>query len=170
MAGLRDQPDQRLRQVDGPDVTEFACDLHVCTDKGRDADQLPGIVKGQAATVARIERRIGLNDIVNQPARGGTHGASKCADDPSRKRVIKPEGIADSNRKLSDTQFRGIPKVDVAKLSCIDTKNGKVSMRVSADNFSRKTATIHQGNRRRLAVLDNMVVGHDVAIRRENKS
>src|SRR5690242_19453916 len=88
-----------------------------CTDRHRKAEPLPSrndrgvdadnrTITGHqwAAGVSRIQRRIGLNDLVNQSTGARSQGASEGTDDPSRDRMVKPIWIADRNHELTGAQ------------------------------------------------------------------
>ena len=52
------------------------------------------------ARVARIQRRVGLNDVVDQPTRHGAKRAAERADDAGGDRALKAQRIADRDDDL----------------------------------------------------------------------
>src|SRR5258705_325417 len=72
-------------------------------------------VDQRSAGVARIERRVGLDDVVEQAPRLATHRPAQGADDPGGDGVLKSVRAADRDRDLPDAQLRRVGKPDVWK-------------------------------------------------------
>ena len=67
-----------------------------------DADHRAGRIDQRTAGVAGIERRIGLNDVFDQPSRLRAQRAADGADDARRDRVMEAVRVADRDGDLAD--------------------------------------------------------------------
>ena len=74
-------------------------------DRGVDADDFAERVDQRTAGVARIERGVGLNHVVDQPAGLGTKRAAERADDAGGDAVLKTVRIADGDGELADANL-----------------------------------------------------------------
>ncbi len=79
-----------------------AAAVHRCVD----ADQLAVDVEQRPAAVARVDRRVGLDEVVVGPALGADH-ALDGRDNPGGDGVAQPEGVADGDHRLADHQVVG---------------------------------------------------------------
>ena len=61
-------------------------------------------IEQRAAAVARIERGVGLDHVVDQVARDAAQGAAERADDAGRHGRIEAERAADRDDELADAQ------------------------------------------------------------------
>ena len=77
-------------------------------DGGVHADEAATTVEQRTARVARIDRGVGLDHIVDGGARNGADLAPERADDTGGQRVVETERIADGNDLLTDPQRAGI--------------------------------------------------------------
>ncbi len=80
-----------------------------------DADHPPPGIHQRAAGIARIERGVGLDDIVHQPARGGTQRAPERGDHAGGDGLRIAQRIADGNGHLTHSQLSGIAKLHVGQ-------------------------------------------------------
>src|SRR5207244_9810705 len=72
-------------------------------DRGVYADHAPGGVHQRSARTARIERRIGLDDVVEKPPCLTSHRTTKSAHDAGGDGVLKAVRAADCDRNLTDS-------------------------------------------------------------------
>jgi len=68
------------------------------------ADNVTVRIHERASGVTRIERRIGLNDLVEQTSGLRAHRPAESADDTGSDGLLKTIWAADCNRDLADTQ------------------------------------------------------------------
>ena len=75
-------------------------------DRGVDPDDARPRVDQGATGVARVQRDVSLNDVLDQTARGASQGATQGADDSSRHGRLKPERITDGDDQLAGPERR----------------------------------------------------------------
>ena len=94
-----------------------------------------------------IERRVGLNDVVHQPARPRSQRSTERADDARRDRGREPERVADGDHELANFNRLRIaePQRCESRRRCSD--DGEVGVRIFADELGRQPAPV--GERRR---------------------
>ena len=80
--------------------------------RGVHADHPPARVDQRPARVARVERRVGLDDVVDQPPRLRAQRAAERADHAGRHRAVEAERVADRDGELADAQRGESPKRD----------------------------------------------------------
>src|SRR2546427_8671977 len=83
-------------------------------DGGVDADHPPAAVGERAARVTRVERRVGLDDVLDDAAgRAGARRqrAAERAHHPRRHRAGEAERVADRDDQLADAQPVGIAEL-----------------------------------------------------------
>src|SRR5215208_8231561 len=68
---------------------------------GVDADDPPARIDERAAGIAGVQRRIGLDDVVDQAAIAGAQRAANGAHHACGHRLLEAERIADGDRELS---------------------------------------------------------------------
>ena len=90
-----------MTQLRGVDRDREADRLRAADDRGVDADHLAARVQQRPARVARVERRVGLDHVRDQPAGAGAHAASERADDARGDGVLEAERVADRDRDLA---------------------------------------------------------------------
>ncbi len=67
-----------------------------------DADHPAAAIKQRTAAIARIQRRIGLDHVIDQMTGDAPERAAKRADHPRRHSRIEPEWTADRHHELAD--------------------------------------------------------------------
>src|SRR5207244_4171066 len=78
-------------------------------DRGVDADHLPVQVQERPAGVPRIDRRVGLDEVLVR--RHADAVARRRRDDPDGHRAIEAEGVADRDRPLADAELVGVAEL-----------------------------------------------------------
>ena len=136
-----------LDQPAGDELGRLAADgeadaLRRGDDRGVDADDLAARVEQRAAGVAGIERRVGLQDVVDQPAGAGGEGAAERADDAGGDGVVEAERIADGDGDLADADFAGIGEAEVVQVGQIDAQDGEVGVGIVADEVGARFAAV----------------------------
>ena len=72
------------------------------------ADQPAVAVQQRPARVARIDRRVDLNDRLDRAVIAGRQRAVQAGNDAGRQRPLQPERVADGEHPLADAQVRRI--------------------------------------------------------------
>ena len=65
-------------------------------------------VEQRAAGVAGVDRRVGLDDVVDREAAGGLDAALQRRDDAGGERAVEPERVADRHRRVADPDRRRV--------------------------------------------------------------
>jgi hypothetical protein len=87
-----------FRGVDGHGKAD---PLGAADDRRRDADHTAGTVHQRTAAVARIERGIGLDDVLDQAAGHAAERATQGADHARGDGRLEPEWVADRDHQLT---------------------------------------------------------------------
>src|SRR5206468_6984588 len=101
-------------------------------DGGIDSDDPCPRVHQGAAGVARVQRDICLDDVLDQLPRATSQGTTKGADHTRRHGRLKPERIADGHHDLSSAQRRGPAKLSDRKARTVGPEDGRVVRRSPA--------------------------------------
>ena len=138
-------------------------------DERIDAHQLTVRVDQRTARVAGVDRRIGLDEGFDaelarddaQLTRLGTHDAGR----DGRLQVV---GRADGQHPFAQTQRVGAAEGERRKVLALDLDERHVGRRVRADDFGIEDAAVVELHAQFGGILDDVVVGHDVAVGRDN--
>ena len=133
-----------------------------------DSDHPCPRVNQGAAGVARVQRDVGLNDVLDQLSRATSQGSTKGADHTRRYGRLKPERIADGDDELSSSQRSGLSKLSDRKSRTVGPNHGEVGRRVAADGRRPKGGPIGQGDAEILRFVHHVAVGQDISVRRED--
>src|SRR5690606_3587389 len=104
---------------------------------GIDPDHFPFVVEKRPAAVARVDRGVGLEEVVEGPE---ADGAVLRADDAARDRVLQPERVADGEHGLGDADLVGVGRPDRGEaagdpaLVVADLEEGYVELGILADD------------------------------------
>ena len=80
--------------------------------RGDDADDLAVPVEQRAARVARVDRRVDLDEAVQDgPSRSGPGTSGRARTRRPRYRAVQAERVADDVRLAADLDARGLPRV-----------------------------------------------------------
>jgi len=131
-------------------------------DLGIDADQLAAQVHQRAAGVTRIDRGVGLNEVL--VAVGIEAGARQPADDSRSDGMLQAEGVADGYDEIADLEARGIAERHLREPLGTHLEHGDVRVLVAADHLGLEVAPVLQRHGDLVRVLDDVCVGDDVAL------
>ena len=134
---------------------------------GVDADDTAMTVDQGAAGIAGIERCVGLDNAVDQPAGIGAQGAAQGADDTGRDGRLIAQRIADGDDQLADAKRGRAAEVGVDQVAAGDAQDGEVRFRIVADKAGFEIAAVGQGDAKMMGAGDDVAVGHQVAVGRE---
>ena len=124
----------------------------------------------RAAGVAGIDGRVGL-DVAARLARiirigiGPVDGADDAAGD---RELEVAEGAAKGKHGLAGFQLGRVSPDDGGKVGCVHLEHGKIGELVDADDLRVQDAAIIQRHLDLRGAIDHMVVGDDVAVRRDD--
>ena len=128
-----------------------------------DGDQRP-------AGVARVERRVGLDHVVDQRARVGAQRPAEGADDAGGDGRLEAERVADGDDELPDAQARESPSRAGDEVGRVDAHDREVGVRIVADELCREVAPVGQRDAERVGAVDDVAVGQDEAVAREEEA
>ncbi len=136
-----------------------------------DADDPPPRIDQRAAGIAGIERSIGLNDIVHEPA-GFARKVRPSADTtPVVTRLRIAERIADGNGNLTHFQTGGIAEFRVGqRAGDADAQHRQIRIRIVAHEVGMEPRIVIQTHGDLIRPVHDMTVGEQIAIRREEKT
>ena len=125
------------------------------------------------AGVAGVDRRVGLDHLVDAEAVGRLDLALQAGDDPGRRGLVEAEREADGDRRVADLDGVGLgerERGDAVRRTRVDIEHREVRRRVRADDTGRDRARVIVEAHPDLArVADDVGVGDDrpVAIDQE---
>jgi hypothetical protein len=134
-------------------------------DRARHADQPAGAVEQGAAGIARVDRRIGLDDAADLVGCGGRQPPVQRADDAGRERLLKAIGITDGECLLPDLEVRRAAnryRLE-RRPQALELKHSEVIGRRHADHARIHEFTGRQSRADPVSPLDDMVVGDHVS-------
>ena len=137
-------------------------------DRGVDADQLAACADQRAARVARIDRRVGLDEVLV----GGDAdvAAPERAHDAERHRLAQLIRIADRHHPLGDSEPRGVAPGHDRQVRRLDLEQREVRPRVDADDGGLELALVGErdGDFLDRALAEHVVVGDDETVGRDD--
>ena len=138
--------------------------------RGVDADHV-GVRVGEGATrVARVQRGIGLDDVVDETgvlARARGQRSPEPADDARRHRAREPERTSDRDDQLADLQLGGVAQrrgLERPATERVAAHDRKVRQRVAADDGERADATVGERSRPAIAGGNDVRGGEHQAV------
>ena len=135
-------------------------------DRGVDAHHLAFGVEGRAAGIAVIDRRVDLQEVVIGP---GADVASARRDDAGGHRSAEAERVADRDHPIADARrVRG--ERDIGEIGALSLQKRKVGFAVDADHLGGHRLAVGGGDGHFRGMVDDMVIGDDVAVGRNEES
>ena len=126
----------------------------------------------RTARVAGIERRVGLQHVVEQASRLRAHRAAERADDARRHRVLESERAADGDGDLADAHAGRIAEADPCEIARLRPSARRGPNRDRRRRFARRpcgrpasVTSMRSGAARHVAVGDEIAVGRDEGTR-----
>ena len=148
---------RRHREADADVAARRRQDLRV------DADQLARGVHERAAGVALVDRRIGLQEVfIASVAEAGR--AALRADDAHRHRLADAERVADREHDVADAHRVRIADRHDRQVLAVDLDHREIARRIRADQLAVDDAAIRQLDLDLRRVVDDVIVGQDVAV------
>ena len=168
VAGRLELRDDRLRGVD----RDREADPHVAVraapggDLRVDPDDAAARVEQRTARVARVERGVGLDHVVDpEPARRG-EAALERRHHAGGERLLEPERVADRDRRVADLQARGAAELERVEVEPVglDPQQRQVGVRILADGERRDGVVVGERDLDPRRALDDVGVGEDQAL------
>jgi hypothetical protein len=119
--------------------------------------------------IARIERRVCLNQLLHQAAGPRTKTAPRRADDPRRDGVLEPEGITERHHQLARRQSRRVAEERGDQVAGAHAQHGEIGVRVVANQIGRQPPAIEQCHVDAFALGHDMTVGENQPVVREDE-
>jgi hypothetical protein len=129
-----------------------------------DPNNLSARIDQRSSGVARIKRRIGLDDIINEPACIGPKRAARGADDTGGYGALEPIRIAYRNGQLAHAKTLGIAQSHGTQLRSINPEHCQVGIRIVSHQVGIRPATIGQRDFESARAVDDMAVGQQEAV------
>ncbi len=134
---------------------------------GVDADDAAGGVGERAAGVAGVERRVGLDDVVDdphlsagsrreRPAEGAHHAGGDAAGEAER--------IADRHHQLADAQRRGIAEPCRLEVAVLGHQHREVGERIPPADAEAELAAVGEVEPAAVTAGDHVRGGDQVAV------
>ncbi len=130
-------------------------------DRGIDADQFAGQVDQRAAGIARIDRRVSLDEeaVIADADLGARHRRN----DAVRYRLADAERIADRQHHVAHLQLIGIGEFQRRKAlaDALEPQHREVAVLVLECNLGVEFALVGKRDLHFTRALDHVVIGHD---------
>ena len=137
--------------VDGHGQPKTLAD-HGSDDCGVDADHLAGVHGQRTSGVARVQCRVGLDDVVDEPGRvprARCHRAAEAADHAGTDPAGKAQRVSDRDDQLSDDEVCGSPRTagttgapSRGHPTRMTAKSDKASAPTTENSISRPSAKV----------------------------
>ena len=138
-------------------------------DRGVNADDFSGRINEWPARIARVQSRIGLDHPVDQPAGLRAERSARLLMTPAVTVYWNPYGIADRDRELPYFQPGGVSELNRCQVRRIDVQDGKIGVRILADELCRIASPIGKRHANQIGAMDDVAVGQDEAIGRKDE-
>ncbi len=133
-------------------------------DRGVDPDQLALHVDQRTARVARVDRGVGLDEVL--VVGDADVGPALGRDDPHRHRLPHSERVADGEHHVSQPQPPGVSqgqRVQVLGLA-LQPQHREIRLGIGAHHLGLQLAVVGEGHADLVGVLDHVVVGQHDAV------
>ncbi len=144
----------------------------MCTgnDGGVHADHGTARIDERAAGIAWIQRRIGLDHIVNEPPGAGTQAPPQGTDDSGGDGVFKAQGIADGDRQLPDLQIAAACKLNVRRAATAYPDHRQVRIGIVTEHIGPIALAIEGADANIVRAMDHVTVGEQQPVGRKEES
>ncbi len=138
-------------------------------DRGVDPDDAAPAVEQRAAAIARVERGVGLDHVVDEVSGDAPQAAAQGADDPGGHRRVEAERAADGDHELPDAQLGRDAERCVRQPGRVGLHDRDVGPRVGAHNPAGDLPAIVQTHPQPVRAPDDVVIGQQEAVGREQE-
>jgi hypothetical protein len=154
--------DDAFHHIDGNGEADADTAARTRIDRRIDADQPPVEIDERAARIARIDRRIRLNEE-SVVADAGLRARQR-RNDALRHRLADAEGIADRDDEIAHFNRVRIAKLEHREsLVALDLEHGQIRARIAQHDLGFEFAMIRQRDLHLRHPLDDMMIGDDEA-------
>ena len=154
----------RVREHGGHREADADVAARRADDRGVDADQLALQIDQRTARVPRIDRRIGLDEVLVALYRQAA--APQRGHDPGRGGLAQAERIADGHHEVPDLQCVRIAPLRFHQAVRLHPEDCNVGPRVRADQLRRQPPVVLERDLNLARILHHMGVRHHVAVLR----
>src|ERR1700730_3899746 len=134
-----------------------------CHYRRIDADDPSLQIDQRASRIARIDRGVGLDEILIAFDAGA---APERADDPRGHGLAEAERIADREDKIADLQAIGVADRNSGQTTAGDLQQGNVGIGIAADQFRFEMAIVLGRDLDAVRVLDDVGIRHHITLGR----
>ena len=141
-------------------------------DRRVDPDDPAAPVGERAAGVARVERCVGLDDVLDEPARPAVACGERPperAHDAGRHAAGEPERVADRDDELADAEPIGVAERGRGQAAAGRADDGEVRQRVAADDVEAELGAVDERRGPARRRRDDVGRRQEVAVRRERR-
>src|SRR3989442_395320 len=164
----------RAREVNGNGEAVARVEPGLARDRRVDADHLAMHVHERSPRVARVDGRVGLDEVLNGVARllQAAQQPSLGAHDPrgDREGEVLPERIPDREHPLPDADGIGVPELRGGQAVRVDLDDGDVGAGVGSHDARRELPLVEELYRDAIGARNHVVVGQDVAVRGDDEA
>ncbi len=143
-------------------------------DLGVHADHAPAYVEKGSARVARVDRGVGLDRLLDLEAVGRLDLPAHARDDPGRGGAVEAEGVADGDHLVAHTHALRVGErqgPQVVHAAGVDAQRGQVRGWVGAQHVGlHQPAAVVEAHGGRVGVADHVSVRHDRAVRADDEA
>src|SRR5467141_985846 len=157
-------------ELRGVDSDGEADSLRGQNDGGIDPDHFSARVHERAPGVARVQRRIGLDDVVDETARLGSERPAQGADNARGHGGLEAVRIADRDRDLTHTHRSRVAERGRREGIGADANDREVGLGIVADEGSLAHLSVITGHGDRIGAVDDVAVREDESIRSEEET
>ena len=132
----------------------------------------PASVDQRATRVARVDRGVGLDDVVDRLGVRRLDAALERAHDPGGDGARVAERIAERDHGVADADAVGVPERERLERTRFgaDLQHRDIRRRIGPDDSRTKAVVVREADPDRGRVMDDVVVGQDVAVLREHEA
>ena len=116
------------------------------------------------AGIARVQRRVGLDHAVDQPARTGAQRAAEGADHARSDRALKAERVADRDHQLADPQPPRIAEPGKGRRLAVEPQYREIGVGIVADQAGREAAAVGKRGLDLARAADYVAVGQHIGV------
>ena len=139
-------------------------------DHGRvDADDVAAGIDERTTRVARVQGRVGLEHVVNEPARPGAERSAQGTDNTGGHRALEAVRMANRQRELSDAHLLRVAQRGRDEITRVHADHGEVGLRIVADPVRPVLVAVGQGHVELVGPVHHVAVGQDVPARGEHE-
>ena len=167
MAGGRELGQHRLGEVDRDREADAHRAAALRHDRGVDADRLAARVDEWPAAVARIDRRIGLDEVV---VRALTDHAPLGADDAGRDGLLETVRVADRHDGFAHLEPRRVAEGNDGEPLGVDLQEHQIRPGIATQHRGGQLAAVGQRHPDVLGAVNDVVVGDDESVRVDHEA